>query len=139
MGSRHCSYKGPPLAPHSRPSEATVKRLAAEAEMQQKMWDLFVPEGGIRFGDRRFWVLLSIVLGLHAANMYKDSRKPRDLGLPEGAVRRLPDGGLLLADGSIAKNAEAAPAAQHTLHRVREAGEDDTALGSALRKMKDAV
>lgn len=63
MGSRHCSYKGPPLAPHSRPSEATVKRLAAEAEMQQKMWDLFVPEGGIRFGDRRFWVLLSIVLG----------------------------------------------------------------------------
>ena len=111
--------------------------------MQQKMWDLFVPEGGIRFGDRRFWVLLSIVLGaplpthalpsqppqptlsdflpgLHAANMYKDSRKPRDLGLPEGAVRRLPDGGLLLADGSIAKNAEAAPAAQHTLHRVRE-------------------
>ena len=63
MGSRHCSSKRPPLAPHSRPSEATVKRLAAEAEMQQKMWDLFVPEGGIRFGDRRFWVLLSIVLG----------------------------------------------------------------------------
>lgn len=35
-----------------RPSEQQVKNLAQQAKMQQSMWNLFVPEQGIRFGDK---------------------------------------------------------------------------------------
>jgi hypothetical protein len=40
------------VKPANRPSEATVKRLAQEAKLQQAMWNTFVPEQGIRFGDK---------------------------------------------------------------------------------------
>ena len=42
-----------PPAPRDRPDEATVRQLAESAKFQQKMWSTFVPEAGIKFGDRR--------------------------------------------------------------------------------------
>ena len=36
------------------------------------MWDTFVPEGGIKFGDRKFWGLLFLVLGLHGYNTWNE-------------------------------------------------------------------
>jgi hypothetical protein len=51
-------------------------------------------------------------------------------------VRRLPDGGLLMEDGSIARGAEPEPAAPHTLHKMKEKGEDELVLDRAFRKMK---
>ena len=41
---------------------------------------------------RKFWGLLGIVLTLHAINTYREGKKPKELGLPEDAVQRLPDG-----------------------------------------------
>lgn len=137
MRGRRLSTQPPTPPPaHDRPSAATVKRLAQEAKMQQRMWDTFVPEGGIHFGDRRFWALLSIVLGLHAVNTWREANRPQDSGLPLGAVRRLPDGGLLMEDGSIARGAEATPFAPHTLHKMKEKGEDELVLDRAFRKIK---
>jgi hypothetical protein len=40
-----------------------VKQLAEAAKIQEKMWAVFVPERGIRFGDQRFWILLGLVAG----------------------------------------------------------------------------
>ena len=40
-------------APQSkRPSAETVRQLADSAKIQEKMWSVFVPEQGIRFGDK---------------------------------------------------------------------------------------
>ena len=128
-GRMMCS-KSQPV--HDRPSEATVKRLAQEAKMQQRMWDTFVPEGGIGLGDRRFWALLTIVLTLHAINTWREANRPQDTGLPPGAIRRLPDGGLLMEDGSIARGAEVDPTVPHTLHKVKEKGEDELILDLSL-------
>ena len=128
-----------PPAPRDRPSAAEVQQLAKDAKNQQRVWDTFVPEGGIRFGDRRFWALLSFVLGLHAFNNWREANAPRDKGLPEGAVRRLPDGGLLMEDGSIARGVETDPAAPHTLHKIKVIGEDELTLDRAYRKIKDSI
>lgn len=138
---RRCSSQPTVPPPRiNRPTEAEVKKLAEDARMQQKVWDTFVPEGGIRFGDRRFWALLSVVLGLHAFNTYREATMPKERGLPIGAVRRLPDGGLLMEDGSILRGSEGAvPAAPHTLHRVKEKGEDELVLDRAFRKIKESV
>ena len=62
-----------------------------------------MPEQGIKFGDKRFWGLLFIILGLHSYNTWRESQIVPEPNLPEGAVRRLPEGGLLMADGSIGK------------------------------------
>ena len=35
-----------------RPTEAEVRALAESARNQQKMWDTFVPEGGVKLGDK---------------------------------------------------------------------------------------
>ncbi len=109
-----------------------MRELAESAKMQQKMWvralavcgrrmqirvkfrsltrarsphaqDTFVPEQGIKFGDKRFWGLLFIILGLHSYNTWRESQIVPEPNLPDGAVRRLPEGGLLMADGSIGK------------------------------------
>ena len=47
-----CTPARPPLMPADRPDEQTVRALGESARLQQKMWDTFVPEQGIRFGDR---------------------------------------------------------------------------------------
>ena len=38
--------------PDARPDAETVKRLAENAKLQQAVWNVWVPEAGIRFGDR---------------------------------------------------------------------------------------
>ena len=38
--------------PDARPDAETVKRLADNAKLQQAVWNVWVPEAGIRFGDR---------------------------------------------------------------------------------------
>jgi len=101
------------------------------------MWDTFVPEQGIRFGDKRFWALLFLVGGLHLFNNWREANAPRDPDLPPGAVRRLPQGGLLMADGSIGK--EEVVAAPHTLHKVKDVGENELVLDKMWRRFKDSV
>ena len=60
------------------------------------MWDTFVPERSVKFGDQRFWVLFGIVGMLYTINTIRDARKgPEDPDLPAGAARRLPDGRLV--------------------------------------------
>mmetsp|Transcript_11693 Transcript_11693/g.27007 ORF Transcript_11693/g.27007 Transcript_11693/m.27007 type:complete len:158 (-) Transcript_11693:419-892(-) len=133
-----CAPARSPLKAADRPDEQTVRSLGESARLQQKMWDTFVPEQGIRFGDTRFWGLLGIVLVLHAINTYREANAPRDVALPPGAIRRLPEGGLLMDDGSIGKE-EGAPAAPHTLHVVKETGENELVLDRAWRKLKESV
>lgn len=102
------------------------------------MWNVFVPERGIKFGDQRFWVLLGVVGVLHAINSYRDANRPADIGLPEGAQRRLPDGRLLMVDGSIsARGSEDNPKAL-SLHKVKEVGEGEGVVNRAWRNIKDA-
>jgi hypothetical protein len=83
------------------------------------MWDTFVPERGVKFGDQRFWVLVSIIGVLHAINTYRDANKPLEPDLPEHAVRRLPDGRMLMDDGSIQRVQDDNPH-PHTLHKTNE-------------------
>ena len=88
-------------------------------------------------------MLLGIVSVLHAINTYREAHKvPEDaVGLPEGAQRRLPDGRVLMVDGSIIKG-DAIGVEQDgptTLHKVKEVGEDELVLDRAWRKLKDAV
>jgi len=121
-----------------RPSAETVQQLANSARIQEKMWNVFVPERGIKFGDQRFWMLLGIVALLHTYNNYRDANKPADIGLPEGAQRRLPDGRLLMVDGSIsAKGSEASPK-ELSLHKIKEVGEGEGVVNRAFRNIKDA-
>ena len=88
------SNPSPPSS--SRPDEETVRKLAESARFQQKMWDTFVPERSVKFGDQRFWVLFGIVGMLYTINTIRDARKgPEDPDLPAGAARRLPDGRLV--------------------------------------------
>tara|TARA_B110001452_G_scaffold266309_1_gene272847 strand:+ start:931 stop:1413 length:483 start_codon:yes stop_codon:yes gene_type:complete len=129
----------PPTPPASdRPDEATVRRLAAEAKWQQKAWEVVVPEQGIKFGDRKFWILLTFVGVLHAINTYRDSRKLVEPDLPPGALRRLPGGKLLMEDGSTAKEEQETGHA-HTLHKYKETGEGELVLDRAWRLVKDSV
>ena len=100
--------------PDARPDAETVKRLADNAKLQQAVWNVWVPEAGIRFGDRcvlaaaldrtalperccvassppprarrrKFWILLSIVGTLHAINTYRDQQRAVEQDLPPGA------------------------------------------------------
>ena len=90
------SAPSPPPPASSRPDAETVRKLAESARFQQKMWDTFVPERSVKFGDQRFWVLAGVVGLLYAINTYRDSRKlDTDPDLPAGAARRLPDGRLV--------------------------------------------
>ena len=127
----------------TKPSAETVRQLAESAKIQEKMWAVFVPERGIRFGDQRFWILLGIVAGLHALNTYREANRiPEDAaGLPEGSQRRLADGRVLMADGSVIKGEAIGVAADGptTLHKVKEKGEDELALDRAWRKLKETV
>jgi len=125
-----------PPAAERRPTEAEVRALAESARNQQQMWNIFVPEGGVRFGDRRFWGLLGIVMVLHSINTYREAQKPKDSMLPEGAVRRLPDGRLLMQDGSIGKDETGLP---HNLHKIKEKGEKELVLDRAWRVLKESV
>ncbi len=104
--------------------------------MQQKVWDLFVPEQGIRFGDRRFLALFAAVAALHLYNDRRDAHTPPELGLPDDALRRLPDGNLLLADGSIRKE-EGGAAHAHRLHVEREV--DEGVLNRGARRLRDSL
>jgi len=106
------------------------------------MWAVFVPEQGIRFGDQRFWILLGIVCGLHAYNSYRDAtRVPIDaVGLPDGAERRLADGRVLMADGSVIKGEVIGVKGEATtLHKMKEKGENELVLDRAWRKLKETV
>lgn len=55
---------GPPRkAPHDGPDEETVKRLAEQARVEQKMWDFLVPERNLNmFGCT---LLVGAILGLN--------------------------------------------------------------------------
>lgn len=83
-------------------------------------------------------MLLAGVMTLHAINTYRESQKvPVDaIDLPHGAARRLVDGRLLMADGSIAKGGAPGPT---TLHQVKEVGEGERVLTRAWRNVKDSV
>jgi hypothetical protein len=106
--------------------------------MQEKMWRIFVPEKGVRFGDQRFWVLIGIVGGLHLFNNYRESQRPPESDLPAGAVRRLPDGRLLMEDGSVtAKGTEIGPHKPPTLHQ--EKAEMGGVINNARRAVRDAA
>ena len=128
------SSSKPPVPTSSRPSAETVKQLAEAAKIQKRMWDTFAPERGIRFGDQRFWLLLGFITSLHLYNNYRDSLKPAELDLPAGAARRLPDGRLLMTDGSIsAKGAEADPKHAPTLHKDPMEGKYKGAINNMRR------
>lgn len=88
---------------------------------------------------RKFWFLLIVVMGLHMANKYKDANTPAESDLPDGVVRRLPDGRVLMTDGSIQRPAEGSGGEGHTLHRVKEKGEKELVLDRAWRGFKDSV
>ena len=75
---------------------------------------------------------------LHAINTYRDSQKLIEPDLPPGALRRLPGGKLLMADGSTTKEQEQT-AHTHRLHKVKEVGEDELALDRLGRYLKDAL
>lgn len=112
--------------------------MAESARFQQRMWSTFVPEQGIRFGDKRFFGLVALIAALHAYNNYLDAQKQLDESLPADSLRRLPEGSLLMSDGSIGKE-EGGPAAPHKLHRVKEVGEDELVIDRAMRKIKETV
>jgi hypothetical protein len=117
----------------TRPTEEEVKLLAESAKLQEKMWNTFVPERSVRFGDQRFWVLVGIIAGLHTYNNYRDSLKPEEPDLPPDAVRRLPDGRLLMKDGSITAKGVDTSGREHTLHQT-------TAVGAGMiNRLKDSV
>lgn len=125
----------------SKPDAETVKQLAESARFQEKMWNTFVPERGVRFGDQRFWVLVGIVGALHFYNEYRDAQKGAEPepDLPPGAARRLPDGRLLMVDGSIsAKGLDAAPHHAHTLHKPGEQ-ESKGVINNMKKAVRDAA
>jgi len=111
---------------------------SATSECLMSRADLMVLDTRTYFCRRRFWSLVAIIAALHTYNNYLDSIRPTEEALPAGALRRLPEGGLLMADGSIGKE-EGGAAAPHTLHRVKEVGENELILDRAVRKLKDAV
>jgi hypothetical protein len=84
-------------------------------------------------------MLLGVVMGLHAYNTWREANRiPEDAtGLPEGAARRLPDGRLLMTDGSIRKSNDTS--GPTLLHKVKEVGEDELVLDKLWRKFKDSV
>ena len=41
--------------PDARPDAETVKRLADNAKLQQAVWNVWVPEAGIRFGANQYF------------------------------------------------------------------------------------
>lgn len=92
---------------------------------------------------RRFWMLLGIVAALHAINTYRDAHKlpPDAKDLPDGAQRRLNDGRVLMADGSILKGDDIGVGGDGptTLHKIKEKGEDELVLDRAWRKLKESV
>ena len=77
-------------------------------------------------------------MGLHAANTYKDANRAAESDLPEGVARALPDGRLLMADGSITKP-DASASRAHTLNHVKEVGEKELVVDRMVRKFKDSV
>lgn len=105
--------------------------LADSAKLQEKMWNTFVPERSVRFGDQRFWVLVAIIAGLHTYANYKDSLKPVEPDLPPEALRRLPDGRLLMKDGSISAKGVDSSGKEHTLHKEKPAP------GGMINRLKD--
>ena len=121
----------------SRPTEAEVKNLAEAARIQGKMWAIFVPEKGVRIGDQRFWTLLIIVFGLHTFANYRESQRGVETDLPEGVARRLPDGRLLMIDGSITAKGVDDSSKAPTLHKVKEA--PGGVINNLVRSVKDAV
>ena len=117
----------------SKPTAEQVEALAESAKMQQKMWDTFVPERSVRFGDQRFWLLVAVIFGLHQYANYKDSLKPPEIDLPAGAARRLPDGRLLMQDGSISSKGLDDGQHVHTLHQEKKAP------GGIINRVKDSM
>ena len=89
-------------------------------------------------GRRKFWILLTFVMVLHAINTYRDSQKLIEPDLPPGAIRRLPGGKLLMADGSTQKEEESTEHT-HRLHKYKDVGEDELALDRLWRYLKDAL
>ena len=83
------------------------------------MWDTFVPERSVRFGDQRFWLLVGVIGCLHLYANHLERNKPIEPDLPPGAARRLPDGRLLMLDGSI--SAKGVDAGTHMLHQEKPA------------------
>ena len=123
---------------NARPDAETVKRLGENAKMQGVVWQMWVPEAGIRFGDRKFWILLAFVGTLHAINTYRDKQRAVEPDMPPGALRRLPGGKLLMADGSTQKEEEQSEHS-HRLHQLKGVGEKELALDRIWRYVKESV
>lgn len=145
---------------NARPDAETVKRLGENAKMQGVVWQMWVPEAGIRFGDRcvplplhsscrvpahpscarrrKFWILLAFVGTLHAINTYRDKQRAVEPDMPPGALRRLPGGKLLMVDGSTQKEEEQTEHS-HRLHQLKDVGEKELALDRIWRYVKESV
>ena len=114
--------------------------MAESAKFQEKMWNTFVPERSVKFGDQRFWMLVGIVGLLHTINAYRDSLKVDEPDLPPGAARRLPDGRLLMQDGSISARGADTSTHEHILHKVKTPEERSPGvINSVVRRVKDAA
>ena len=127
-------------AASTRPTAEEVKELAESAKFQERMWNTFAPERSVRFGDQRFWVLVGIVGGLHLWNNMRDAQKVAnpDADLPEGAARRLPDGRLLMVDGSIsAPGTEVGVTHAPTLHKTADVNKG--VIHNIRNKVSDAA
>jgi hypothetical protein len=72
------------------------------------------------------------------ANVYKDSKRPLERELPDNAHRRLPDGGLLMKDGSIVREADdSSLTGQHTLHQAAgTSAKEELVLDKAWRSVR---
>ena len=86
----------------------------------------------------KFWILLSFVGILHAINTFRESRRQVDADLPPDAVRRLPGGKLLMADGSTQKEEEDTGHG-HKLHQYKEVGENELVLDRWWRWLREAL
>jgi hypothetical protein len=127
----------PPPAQPPPPDAETVKNLAESARMQENMWRIFVPERGVRFGDQRFWVLVGVVGALHMYANYREGQRGAEPELPVGAVRRLPDGRLLMVDGSISAKGVDASSYEHRLNKAEE--QSKGVVNNLVRSVKDAA
>ena len=140
LSSTNAKPPPPPSSSTSKPDAETVQQLAESAKFQEKMWNTFVPERGVRFGDQRFWVLVGVVGLLHMINNYREAQKVAEPDLPPGAARRLPDGRLLMLDGSITAAGVDTSSHAHTLHKVATREEEAKGvINKGIAKFKDAV
>ena len=154
---------------NARPDAETVKRLGENAKMQGVVWQMWVPEAGIRFGDRCVRLPLSIALPSRALP------RPELIPGPHPRARRRkfwillafvgtlhaintyrdkqravePDmppgalrrlpGGKLLMVDGSTQKEEEQTEHSHRLHQLKDVGEKELALDRIWRYVKESV